>query len=111
MEALKAAEASRRKEAQREAEKKRQREQLKKQKADRMKHALQVKVCSLQAFDLRVFTEIHKSNEICEEVNSIVSSIEYYLPKFVSAMNESNASEPLGSSSREALHTKVCIFH
>ena len=46
---MRAAEASRRKEAQREAEKERQREVLKKQKADRVKHALQVKVCTQRA--------------------------------------------------------------
>lgn len=44
VDALKAAEASRKKEAMREAERERQRELLKKQKADRVKHALQVKV-------------------------------------------------------------------
>lgn len=44
VDALKAAEASRKKEVLREAERERQRELLKKQKADRIKHALQVKV-------------------------------------------------------------------
>ena len=47
VEALKAAEAARRKEAHREAERERQREALRKQKADRAKHTQHVKVGSI----------------------------------------------------------------